>query len=58
LKEKLQLTLSNEKILIIHANSPAKFLGYEIFIRLPNEKPPFYQQNNQSLTNEKPIKSP
>jgi len=33
LGEKLKLTLSAEKTLITHANSPAKFLGYEISVR-------------------------
>jgi len=31
--ENLKLTLSNEKTLITHANSHAKFLGYEIYVR-------------------------
>lgn len=35
---KLQLNLSKEKTLITHANSPAKFLGYEISIRKSSDK--------------------
>ena len=38
LADKLKLTLSNEKTLITHANSPAKFLGYEIFVRKFSDK--------------------
>jgi hypothetical protein len=38
LTEKLQLTLSSEKTLITHATKPAKFLGYEIFIRKFSDK--------------------
>jgi group II intron reverse transcriptase/maturase len=33
LTEKLKLELSDEKTLITHANSYAKFLGYEVYIR-------------------------
>lgn len=33
LRDKLKLELSEDKTLITHAEKPAKFLGYEIFIR-------------------------
>ena len=36
LNEKLALELSDEKTLITHAESPAKFLGYEISVRKSN----------------------
>jgi len=37
LHEKLGLSLSEEKTLITHAESPAKFLGYEITVRSTNQ---------------------
>lgn len=36
LSEKLKLELSDEKTLITNAKSPAKFLGYEVFVRKSN----------------------
>ena len=36
LSEKMKLELSDEKTLITNAKSPAKFLGYEIYIRKTN----------------------
>jgi group II intron reverse transcriptase/maturase len=36
LRDKLKLELSEDKTLITHAEKPAKFLGYEIFIRKSN----------------------
>ena len=37
LEEKLQLTLSEEKTLITHARKPARFLGYDIYVRYTTE---------------------
>ncbi|KAA6322833.1 Group II intron-encoded protein LtrA, partial [termite gut metagenome] len=37
LQETLKLELSEEKTLITHAQKPAKFLGYDIFIRRNND---------------------
>lgn len=36
LRDKLKLTLSDEKTLITHGNQSVKFLGYEIYIRKEN----------------------
>jgi len=36
LSERLKLELSNEKTLITNAESPAKFLGYDIYVRKTN----------------------
>ncbi|KAA8480082.1 group II intron reverse transcriptase/maturase [Arcticibacter tournemirensis] len=38
LNEKLKLELSDEKTLITNAKKPAKFLGYDIFVRQSNDK--------------------
>jgi group II intron reverse transcriptase/maturase len=37
MRDKLKLELSDEKTLITHAQKPAKFLGYDIFIRKTND---------------------
>lgn len=37
LGEKLQLKLSDEKTLITHAKNPAKFLGYNIYVRYTDQ---------------------
>ncbi len=37
LDEKLKLELSDEKTLITHARKPAKFLGYDVFVRKSND---------------------
>jgi hypothetical protein len=38
LNEKLNLTLSDQKTLITHANTSANFLGYEIYVRKTNNQ--------------------
>lgn len=37
LESKLKLELSEEKTLITHGNQPAKFLGFDVYIRKTNE---------------------
>lgn len=37
LEEKLQLELSDEKTLITQANKPARFLGFDVYVRKSNE---------------------
>ncbi len=49
LNEALKLELSDEKTLITNAQKPAKFLGYDVFIRRSNDLRKDKRQNNPCI---------